>query len=158
MVCKLAHLHWIGRLCIWSTPKIWPKWRLLIGRELRMLASHWSRGPWENFQRGYTYNHECVPIERYWPQITLDWFISGLAILAIRRGVGWSVVSLYGIWLDVNWHLIGCYFTSDWMSIGIWLRFNWHHIGSQLAFDWHSSDLRFYLNWNQIGCWLASNW
>ena len=29
---------------IWRTPKIWSKLRLLIGQELKMLASHWWRG------------------------------------------------------------------------------------------------------------------
>ena len=41
-----------------------------------MLASDWSRGLSENFQRGYPYDPEPVPIERYWPQSALDWFIS----------------------------------------------------------------------------------
>ena len=30
----------------------------------------------ENFQRGYPYDPDSVPIERFWPQMTLDWFIS----------------------------------------------------------------------------------
>ena len=47
-----------------------------VGRELKMLASHWSRGPPENFHRGYPYDPDFVPIERFWPQMALDWFIS----------------------------------------------------------------------------------
>ena len=41
------------------------KSRPLIGRELEMLASHWSRGPSENVQRGYPYDPEPGPIERF---------------------------------------------------------------------------------------------
>ena len=74
---QLAHWRQIGRLQIRPTPRIWPKPRLLIGRELEMLASHWSRGPSEISQRGYPYNPEPVLIERYWPQLALDWFIPG---------------------------------------------------------------------------------
>ena len=49
-------------------------------------ASDWSRAQnagfslversQENFQRGYPYDPDSVPIERFWPQMTLDWFIS----------------------------------------------------------------------------------
>ena len=72
---QLANWHMIGRLQIWPTPRILPKWRLLIGRELRMLASHWSRGPSEIFQRSYPYNSKSVPIECFLTQMTMDWFI-----------------------------------------------------------------------------------
>ena len=41
---QLANWRWIGRLQIFLTLRIWPKSRLLIGRELRILTSHWSRG------------------------------------------------------------------------------------------------------------------
>ena len=74
---RLAHLHSIGGLQLWSTPKISPKSRLLIGRELRMLASHWSRGSSGNSQRGYPYDPEPGPIEWFWPQLSLDLSISG---------------------------------------------------------------------------------
>ena len=75
-VCQLADYHWIGKLQIWPTKKIWLNLGLLIGRELRILASHWSRGPSENFQRGYPYDPESLPIECFRPQLELDWFIS----------------------------------------------------------------------------------
>ena len=45
-------------------------------------ASDWSRAQnagfslversQENFQRGYPYDPDSVPIERFWPQMTLD--------------------------------------------------------------------------------------
>ena len=56
IVSQLAHWRWIGRLQIRPTSRIWPKPKLLIGRELEMLASHWSRGPSGKFQRGYPYD------------------------------------------------------------------------------------------------------
>ena len=65
IVSQLAHWRQIGRLQIRPTPQIWPKPRLLIGRELEMLASHWSRGPSESFQRGYPYDPEPEPIEHF---------------------------------------------------------------------------------------------
>ena len=47
-------------------------------------ASDWSRAQnagfslversQENFQRGYPYDPDSVPIERFWPQMTLDRF------------------------------------------------------------------------------------
>ncbi len=46
----------IGWLQIWLMQKIYPKSRPLIGRELRILASDWSRGLSENLQRGYPYD------------------------------------------------------------------------------------------------------
>ena len=75
IVSQLAHWRWIGRLQIRQTPRIWPKPKLLIGRELEMLASHWSMGPSGKFQRGYPYHPKNMPIERYWPWSALDWFI-----------------------------------------------------------------------------------
>ena len=74
IVGQLGHWRWIGRLQIRPTPRIRPKPRLLIGRELETLASHWLRGPSENFQRGYPYDPEPVPIELYRSQLALDWF------------------------------------------------------------------------------------
>ena len=65
IVSQLAHWRQIGSLQIQLTPRFWPKLRLLIGRELEMLASHWSRGLSEIYQRGYPYNPEPVLIERY---------------------------------------------------------------------------------------------
>ena len=50
---QLANWRWIGRFWILQTLRFWPKSRLLIGWELWMLASHWSRGPSDNFQRVY---------------------------------------------------------------------------------------------------------
>ena len=40
--------------------KILLKSRLLIGQELEMLASDWSRGPSENFQRRYPYDPDIL--------------------------------------------------------------------------------------------------
>ena len=77
--------HWIGRFmilnfsCYWEefnwqcigwfrvlpTPRIWPKSRPLIGRELRILASYWSTGLFKNIQRGYPYNLEPLPIDGF---------------------------------------------------------------------------------------------
>ena len=65
IVSQFGHKRRIGKLQIRQKPRIWPKPRLLIGPELKMLASDWSRGPSENFQRGYPYDPEPVPIERY---------------------------------------------------------------------------------------------
>ena len=65
IVSQLAHWRRIGSLQIQLTPRFGPKLRLLIGQELEMLASHWSRGPSEISQKGYPYNPEHVPIERY---------------------------------------------------------------------------------------------
>ena len=120
----VAQWQCIGWTKILLMPNILLKsWRL-IGRELGILASHWSRGPWENFLRGYPYNPECVPIELYWPQITLDWFIWGLAILAIHRsctietGSRGMILSLIDTGLKSNTGLV-----------------NWHRNG-QLEFHW----------------------
>ena len=46
-----------------------------------MLASHWSRGVSENFQRGYPYDPETLPIEHFLPQMTLDWFILDISLV-----------------------------------------------------------------------------
>ena len=45
-----------------QTPRISPKSRPLIGRELRILASDWCRGLSENIQRGYPYDPEPLPV------------------------------------------------------------------------------------------------
>ena len=59
----VAEWQWIGWLQIRRKLKIWPKSRLLIGREPRILLSDWSRGPSENVQRGYPYDPESLPLE-----------------------------------------------------------------------------------------------
>ena len=125
IVGQLAHWRWIGRLQTRPTTRIWPKPRLLIGQELKTLASHWSRGPSENFQGGYPYDPEPVPIERYRPQLALDWFISGptnrplASIEASER--------LANLYLDES-----C--TIEKMSL------NWHSIGTGLV---HLGSSRF---------------
>ena len=63
-----------------------------------------------------------------------------------------------GIWLDLNWHLIGSQLASDWMSICIWLDVNWYLIGCQLASDWMSIGIWLDVNWHLIGCQLAPYW
>ena len=77
-VSELANWHWIGRLQILLTLIFWPKSSLPIGRELRMLASHWLRGPSGNYQMGYPYKPEPVPIKHFLPQMAKDWFILDL--------------------------------------------------------------------------------
>ena len=153
IVSQLAHWHWIGRLQIWSTVKNWPKSRLLIGREVRMLASHWSRGPSENFQMGYPYKPEPVPIKHFWSQMAEDWFI-----LDHR----WS--STFVSQLVVNYHSIGHQLAIHWQSIGIPLVVEGHSIsnqltsiGSPLAFNWHSSCSSVTFHWQSIGT-FALDW
>ena len=43
-------------------PEILLKSRPLIGRELGILASDWSRGLSENVQRGYPYDRKNLPL------------------------------------------------------------------------------------------------
>ena len=151
---QLAHLHWIGGLHTQPTKKIWPKSRLLIGRELRMLASHWSRGPTENFQRGYPYDIVPVSIEWFWPQLTQDWFMSDwmyLNLLLIRSWLA-SDWMLIGIKLVFNWHQIGCQFVSDWLLICFKLVVNWYYIGGQFALNLVLIVFKFFVNRHLIGC------
>ena len=137
----------IGRLQIWPTPRILPKWRLLIGRELRMLASHWSRGPSEIFQRSYPYNSKSVPIECFLTQMTMDWFIDDcftrpLASIEASARVKDPSMKLYyrdrvpinriiqiGIPLAVNWHSIVLLRHESNYS-------DWHDIGTGLVHRW----------------------
>ena len=42
------------------------KWRPVIGREPGIEASHWSRASSGNFQRGYPYDPESVPMLQFW--------------------------------------------------------------------------------------------
>ena len=130
IVSQLAHWRQIGRLQIRPTPRIWPKPRLLIGRELKMLASHWSRGPSESFQRGYPYDPEPAPIERFWPkQSNIIWHGVVLVVIGrttpsrIRHGLVhpnttktiacWNVWSIFELLTD--WHSID----TEWKSIRI---------------------------------------
>ena len=159
IVSQLAHWRQIGRLQIRPTPRIWRKPRLLIGRELEMLASHWWRGPSEIYLRGYPYNPEPVLIERYWPQLALDWFIPGpanrplafmeaserLAILQmnlvlLRQGP-MNQMNLIDIPLADYWHSNGRQIAFHWHSIGIPLEVNWYLIGSQISFNWKLIDI-----------------
>ena len=122
---SIGTLDWIGRLQIRPIPRIWLKPRLLIGRELKMLASHWSRGPSGKFQRGYPNDPKPIPIERYWPWLALDWFISGPANrllpsiegserlanpemnpVLLRQGP-MNPIDPIGTTLDMHWHCIG---------------------------------------------------
>ena len=52
----MAQWQCIGLIKISLMPENLMKSRPLIGRELRMLASHWSKGLSEKFQRGYPYD------------------------------------------------------------------------------------------------------
>ena len=130
IVSQLAHWRQIGRLQIRPTPRIWPKQRLLIGRELEMLASHWSRGPSESFQRGHPYDPEPAPIEHFWPQMTLG------SSDCISIGSDWISIS---IGMDLNCYRIGSLMASDRIQICIILDHNWHLFWSQtfrLALNW----------------------
>ena len=153
-VFRLSDCHWIGRLQVWRKTKIWPKSRLLIGRELGMLASHWSRGPQKIFQRGYPYDPESQPIECFWPQLVLDWFILDWHRIVFRLVVNWHQI---GRRLAFDWGAL------DWVSIVFRLVLSWHQIGRRLAFDLGALDsvsivFRLVLNWYQIGCRLAFYW
>ena len=148
IVSQLAHWRQIGRLQIRPTPQIWPKPRLLIGRELEMLASHWSRGPSESFQRGYPYDPEPAPIKRFWPQMTLG------SSDCISIGSDWISIS---IWMDLNCYRIGSRLASDGIQICIILDHNWHLFWSHLAFDWTSIGLQLDLNWHPIGYQVVSD-
>ena len=72
----VAEWQCIGWLQICQKLRIWPKSRLLIGREPKILPSDWSRGPSENVQRGYPYDSEHVPLEWFLTTLALNWFIS----------------------------------------------------------------------------------
>ena len=148
IVSQLAHLRQIGRLQIWPTPRIWPKPRLLIGLDLEMLASHWSRGPSESFQRGYPYDPEPAPIERFWPQMTLG------SSNCISIGSEWISIS---IGRDINCYRIGSQLASDGIQICIILDHNWHLFWSHLALDWTSIGLQLDLNWHPIGYQVVSD-
>ena len=58
----MAEWECIGWFQIRQTFRFWPKSRLLIGREPEILRYDWSRGRSENFQRGYPYGSEPLPI------------------------------------------------------------------------------------------------
>ena len=58
----MAQWQCIGWAQIWLKPKILLKSRPLIGRELGILASDWSRGLSENVQRGYPYDRKNLPL------------------------------------------------------------------------------------------------
>ena len=84
-------------------PDILLKSRPLIGRELRMLASHWSRGPSENFQRGYPYDLQLG--------------------LYIGNGTSLEVIKSYCVWfefLERCWHrlTIGSLYRGWYVSRG----------------------------------------
>ena len=93
----------------------------------------------------------------------------------------WDMSPIIGIWLHLNWLLIGCQLigsrlASDWILIECQLVSNWHPIGDKLAVDmelnlrldvnWHLIDTQLkyrivsqsYLNWNQIWSQLESDW
>ena len=148
IVSQLAHWRQIGRVQIRPTPRIWLKPRLLIGRELEMLVSHWSRGPSESFQRGYPEDPEPAPIERFWPQMTLG------SSDCISIGSDWISIS---IGMDLNCYRIGSQFASDGIQICIIMDHNWHLFWSQLAFDWTSIGLQLDLNWHPIGYQVVSD-
>ena len=108
----VAQWQCIGWTQIWLMPNILLKSRPLIGRELGILASDWSRGLSENVQRGYPYDPESLPMDHFWNfsilsglenqhrigQLTQDWSIGtgmvnwnsigNVGTLAIHWGVG----------------------------------------------------------------------
>ena len=120
--------HSIGLLQIGLSLRIWLKSRPLIGRELGMLASDWSRGPFENVQRGYPYDPEPVPLEQFWssiqwkhvplklcyPWLTLEWLqwhSSGLigSALAYWQTSGmidheFGFIGKGVVWVASKWH------------------------------------------------------
>ena len=70
-----CHCH---NLPIHQTPRILPKSRPLIGRELRIVASDWWRGLSEHIQRGYPYDPEQEQVLATWKRqepvlATLNW-------------------------------------------------------------------------------------
>ena len=62
----MAQWQCIGSIQIWLMQNILLKSRPLIGRELGILASDWSRGPFENVQRGYPYDRKNMPLLCFW--------------------------------------------------------------------------------------------
>ena len=73
-----CHSH---TLPIHQTPRVLLKSRPLIGRETRILASHWWRGLSEHIQRGYPYDPQKEQVLATWkwqePVLaTLYWHIS----------------------------------------------------------------------------------
>ena len=76
--CKLDLIQWIsiglslaqskqsGSLKNYSLKKKCLKSRPVIGWEPGIEDSYWSRASSENFQRGYTYDRESVPINEFW--------------------------------------------------------------------------------------------
>ena len=76
--CNLDLIQWIsiglslaqskhsGSLKNYSWKKKCLKSRPVIGWEPGIEDSYWSRASSENFQRGYPYNRESVPINEFW--------------------------------------------------------------------------------------------
>ena len=141
------HLTWhgkqsdwqcIGWFKVWQKSRILPKSRPLIGRELWMLASYWSRGLSENLQRGYPYNPEPLPMDGYWGKLAadwIDWWLGGI----ISRAAPQMFPST-GSQVAYNWILIGIRSDLSLFSIGIQFNFNCY-------LNWSL----FYLNWLPIG-------
>ena len=90
--CRLVDRHWIGSLLASPMLGILPKSRPLIGREPRMLASHWSRAAPGNFPRQIPTFLDLCQSSDFRPQLTVHrhWMLSKFI-----SGVRSSVVSLY---------------------------------------------------------------
>ena len=105
----VAQWQCIGWTQIWLMPNILLKSRPLIGRELGILASDWSRGLSENVQRGYPYDPENLPMDHFW-NFSINWQSSGSQI-----AVKWQSS---GSWVTVMWQLSDSQVTVNWQSIG----------------------------------------
>ena len=107
-----------------------------------MLASHWSRGPSEIFQRSYPYNSESVNL------VFFNSNDNGL----VHRWLFYSATCLYR----------GKCPSKGSLDEAVLYEVNWYTIGSPLAFQWRSIDIRcYYWDMNpiiRIGTGLVHRW